>query len=223
MFCPKFNAALTMKYKHVIWDWNGTLLNDRWLCVEGINAALIKRGLPVITEKTYRDVFTFPVEEYYKKVGFDFEKEPFRIAGDEFVFYYEQHFQRTELHLDSVSTLDAISASGRTQSILSAGKQEFLNDWVNNHGLSDYFINVLGIDNQYARGKTELGVAWIKELPYKPQEVIMIGDTIHDSEVAKAMNIECLLVDHGHVNRERLQKTGQPLISNLNQVVDVLD
>ena len=82
---------------------------------------------------------------------------------------------------------------------------------------------MLGIDNQYARGKTELGIAWIKELPYKPQDVIMIGDTIHDSEVAKAMNIECLLVDHGHVNRERLQKTGRPLISNLNQVVDVLD
>ena len=212
-----------MKYKHVIWDWNGTLLDDRWLCVEGINAALTKRGLPVITEKTYRDVFTFPVKEYYKKVGFDFEKEPFHIAGDEFVFYYAEHFQRTELHPDSVSTLDAISASGRTQSILSAGKQEFLNDWVNSHGLAGYFINVLGIDNQYARGKTELGVAWIKELPHKPQEVIMIGDTIHDSEVARAMKIECLLVDHGHVNRERLQKTGRTLISNLNQVVDVLD
>ena len=212
-----------MKYKHVIWDWNGTLLDDCWLCVEGINAALIKRGLPVITEKTYRDVFTFPVKEYYKKVGFDFEKEPFHIAGDEFVFYYGEHFQRTELHPDSESTLDAISASGRTQSILSAGKQEFLNDWVNSHGLADYFINVLGIDNQYARGKTELGVAWISELPYKPQEVIMIGDTIHDSEVAKAMNIECLLVDHGHVNRERLQKTGRTLISNLNQVADALE
>ena len=76
-----------MKYKHVIWDWNGTLLNDRWLCVEGINAALTKRSLPVITEKTYRNVFSFPVEEYYKKVGFDFEKEPFHIAGDEFVLY----------------------------------------------------------------------------------------------------------------------------------------
>ena len=148
-----------MKYKHVIWDWNGTLLDDCWLCVDGINAALIKRGLPVITEKTYRDVFTFPVKEYYKKVGFDFEKEPFHIAGDEFVFYYGEHFQRTELHPDSVSTLEDISASGRTQSILSAGKQEFLNDWVNSHGLADYFINVLGIDNQYARGKTELGVA----------------------------------------------------------------
>ena len=212
-----------MKYKHVIWDWNGTLLNDRWLCVEGINAALIKRGLPAITEKTYRDVFSFPVEEYYKKVGFDFEKEPFHIAGDEFVFYYGEHFQRTELHPDSVSTLEDISASGRTQSILSAGKQEFLNDWVNSHGLSDYFINVLGIDNQYARGKTELGLAWISELPHKSQEVIMIGDTTHDSEVAKAMNIECLLVDHGHVNRERLQKTGRTLISNLKQVVDALN
>ena len=59
-----------MKYKHVIWDWNGTLLDDRWLCVEGINQGLLKRGLPIISEKTYRKVFTFPVEDYYKKLGF---------------------------------------------------------------------------------------------------------------------------------------------------------
>ena len=60
------------KYNHIIWDWNGTLLNDRWLCVEAINQALNKRNLPMLTEGKYKDVFSFPVEDYYKKVGFDF-------------------------------------------------------------------------------------------------------------------------------------------------------
>ena len=87
-----------MNIKHVIWDWNGTLLNDRWLCVEGINAGLQKRGLPMITEKMYKEVFSFPVKEYYKKVGFDFSKEEFEIAGDEFVKFYGESFHKAKLH-----------------------------------------------------------------------------------------------------------------------------
>ena len=86
-----------MRYKHIIWDWNGTLLVDRWLCVEGINQALIKRDLPPISEDRYRKIFTFPVKEYYKKLGFDFESEPFEVAGDEFVDYYGKNFHKAKL------------------------------------------------------------------------------------------------------------------------------
>ena len=74
-----------MKYKHIIWDWNGTLLNDTWLCVEGINNSLEKRSIDTITKEVYRRVFSFPVKDYYERLGFDFKKEPFEVAGDEFV------------------------------------------------------------------------------------------------------------------------------------------
>ena len=48
-----------MRYKHIIWDWNGTLLDDRWLCVEGINQALVKRDLNPISENKYREILPF--------------------------------------------------------------------------------------------------------------------------------------------------------------------
>ena len=85
-----------MALKHIIWDWNGTLVNDKWLFIDGINSSLKKRELPTITEKQYMDIFTFPVEEYYKKVGFDFANEPFHVAGDEFVKYYGKYFHKVE-------------------------------------------------------------------------------------------------------------------------------
>ena len=56
-----------MKYKHIVWDWNGTLLDDRWLCIEAINIVLRSRGMPLVSNKNYRDVFCFPVIEYYEK------------------------------------------------------------------------------------------------------------------------------------------------------------
>ena len=207
-----------MKYKHIIWDWNGTLLDDRWLCVEGINKALDKRGLKTINEQTYKDIFSFPVKDYYQKLGFDFSVEPFEIAGDEFVLYYEKHFNRAKLHSQCRSIIKNIFAVGITQSILSAGKHEFLLEWVKAHNLQKYFIKILGIDNQYATGKTELGMSLIKNLSYNNNEVVLIGDTIHDSDVAESMNIDCLLMDQGHVNNDRLQKTGRKVFSNLTEV-----
>lgn len=211
-----------MKYKHIIWDWNGTLLDDTWLCVEGINKSLEKRSLQTITKEIYRKVFSFPVEDYYERLGFDFKKEPFEVAGDEFVAYYAKCFHKVKLHKQVSSVLGAFEIAGFSQSILSAGKQEYLDQWVKVHGLSEYFMIIRGIDNQYARGKIELGISFIKELPYEKDEIIMVGDTVHDSDVADAMGIDCLLIDHGHMGNEKLKATGRKVFSNIEQVRDHL-
>ncbi len=64
----------------IVWDWNGTLLNDVDLCFSCINRLLVSHDLkPLDTLSQYREVFTFPIEDYYKRVGFDFDKIPFSI------------------------------------------------------------------------------------------------------------------------------------------------
>jgi hypothetical protein len=59
-------------YKNIIWDWNGTLLNDITICIKSMNILLKERTLPLISEDKYRDIFTFPVRNYYEQLGFDF-------------------------------------------------------------------------------------------------------------------------------------------------------
>ena len=65
------------RYSHILWDWNGTLLDDAWLCVDVMNSMLTERKLQPLTLQRYRDIFSFPVKDYYLLLGFDFEKEPF--------------------------------------------------------------------------------------------------------------------------------------------------
>ena len=74
-----------VQYKHIIWDWNGTLLNDGWLFVEVMNIVLKRRKMKPITLDSYREIFRFPVKDYYMKLGFDFEKESFESSGLEFI------------------------------------------------------------------------------------------------------------------------------------------
>ena len=68
------------KIKYIIWDWNGTLIDDAWLFVEIMNEELKERMLPQINIQDYRQHFTFPVKKYYERLGFDFQKENLRLS-----------------------------------------------------------------------------------------------------------------------------------------------
>ena len=68
------------KYKHIIWDWNGTLINDVWLAVEIMNSILASRNIPLISHEKHKEMFDFPIKNYYQKLGIDFNKELFENA-----------------------------------------------------------------------------------------------------------------------------------------------
>ena len=77
------------KYTHVIWDFNGTVLDDVRACINSMNALLAARGLPLLTEERYKKVFGFPVEEYYGRLGLDLAAEDFKtVLAPEWVEQY---------------------------------------------------------------------------------------------------------------------------------------
>ena len=207
-----------MKYKHIIWDWNGTLLDDRRLCVESINHVMLKRNLPQINKEEYMDSFCFPVSEYYKKLGFDFSNESFFNVGIEFIEFYKKKFHEAALHDDTRQILHSVQRSGLTQSVLSAGEQLSLIGWIKAHELEGCFFMIKGVKDHYASGKLGQGIEMLSELLFKPDEFLLVGDTDHDSDVAKAMGIDCILVSHGHMSYKRLANTGRRVVKNIEEV-----
>ncbi len=212
-----------MVYKHIIWDWNGTLLNDTWLCVEVLNGLLNRRGRRAITEDDYRQNFGFPVIHFYEYLGFDTDVDSFEQVSREFIGAYEARwFDECVLHPDAHAILAAISGLGVTHSVLSAAKQEALESGIQHYGLSEHFMGLVGTDNIYAQGKVGRGQHWIEQLPWSPEEVVMIGDTLHDFEVAEAIGSDCVLLAHGHHSPERLAATGKRVVHSLRELVEVL-
>lgn len=206
-----------MPIQHVIWDWNGTLLNDTWLCIDVMNGLLAERGMPQLTLDRYHQIFDFPVVEYYRRLGFDFEKDPFPIIGAEFIRRYEVRRTEAALHSMAVATLQFIEDRGLTQSILSAYPHQTLEELLAHFSLRSFFSGVLGSDNVYAHGKKEQGLRWIKELGIAPDDVVLIGDTTHDHEVSCAMGCHCLLIADGYHPRARLEDLGVPVLDGLHQ------
>lgn len=212
-----------MKFKHAIWDWNGTLLDDTWLCVEVLNGLLARRGRAPITEADYRAHFGFPVIHFYEYLGFDTDMDSFEHLSREFIGDYEARwFAECVLHPDAGDTLAALSAQGLTHSVLSAAKQEALDAGIAHYGLRRHFTGLVGTDNIRAEGKVARGRHWIGQLPWRPEEIVMIGDTLHDFEVAEAIGTDCILMAHGHHTPERLAATGKRVVHSLRELVEVL-
>ncbi len=199
-------GPLLETYKHVIWDWNGTLLNDLDYCISTVNSILRTHQLPQVDINSYRQVFGFPVKNYYKKLGFDFDKESFESLGSKFMDMYAKNVNQCDLHFGARELLGAIKNSGKFQSILSATEQSFLNHLISSYELTHNFHHVYGIDNVYAASKLESGRELIRASGISPQDTVLIGDTDHDHEVGEALGINVILVSHGHHSHERLEQ-----------------
>ncbi len=203
----------------IIWDWNGTLLNDLDLCVSTINKLLRKRELPLLDRYSYKEAFSFPVIDYYRSIGFDFQKEDFRIPANEFITLYDTHVKNCPLHSSARKVLDHFKNNGARQFVLSAMKQTMLQQTLQHNGIFHYFEAVAGLKDHYAASKIDRGEQLIKENNIKKEDACIIGDTDHDFEVAKKLGIKCILVADGHQSEERLKNTGATVISGLENLI----
>ncbi len=221
--CGKIKQAgqetgINMKIKHIIWDWNGTLLDDLWLSIKAINIVLKRYHLPEINADQYLEIFTFPVIDYYERLGFDFKKNPFKVVGTEFIEEYTKRQLKPALHESAMELITCLQQNGVTQSILSAARQQMLDKLIKHHDLQSFFVNVIGQDDHYAHGKTNAGKVWVKSLDVQPHEVLFVGDTLHDLDVAKAIGADCVLVAGGHTGYHRLADSNATVFRNLREL-----
>ena len=211
-----------MKPHHVIWDWNGTLVDDAWLCVEIINELLACRGLAPTTPCKYSEVFGFPLRTYYQRVGFDLQDEDFVTLGDEFNIHYSQRLRECRLREGAREVLAALDRNGIGQSLLSASNEVDLEEMVALYGLRSHFVAVAGVDNGLGKGKIERGYRHLADLNCRSDKVLLVGDTLHDIEVAAVLGVHCVLLPSGHQSRCRLELGECTVVDGLFAVADLL-
>ncbi len=214
-FRKLLTSRLTVNYESIIWDWNGTLLDDVQISLETINTVLAFRDLEQISKDRYLDIFTFPVQDYYAQLGFDFDHEPFEIPAAHYIKHYNQAAEQSELHQDATTILNYFKSLGCRQFILSAMEQKQLDKMLSDHDLMRFFEGASGLNHQLATSKFENGQLLVEKYKLNQSRTLLIGDTIHDYEVAKLLGCSCILTAHGHQSHARLVKSGAQVVSGL--------
>ncbi len=210
-----------MSYTRVIWDFNGTILDDVKLCIKSANYLLKKYKLPIIKNlEHYYKVFGFPVIDYYRRLGFDFEKTDYSAVANEWVDFYLSNVSSAPVRSGVIDAVKKISSMGFKQTILSMTEDSMLKKQLSDLGILNLFDEVCGCDNIYASSKLALAENW--RLLHKDEKVLYIGDTLHDAESAKIISADFILISGGHESRTVLEKTGFPIIDRPEMILNFL-
>ncbi len=210
-----------MKYTHLIWDFNGTVLNDVEIGVESANALLARCGLPLIPSISYyRSVFGFPIREYYARLGVDFEKTSFEELAPIWVNEYLSRADRAGLNEGVLQTVEAVRSLGLCQILLSATEIGMLKGQLDLLGIEKCFDGVFGLDNIHAVSKEKLALLWCEQNP--AARPLFVGDTDHDYAVAKATGNDCVLFSGGHQSKEHLLTLGCPVIEKISELLSYI-
>ncbi|MEN1728681.1 MAG: HAD family hydrolase [Pseudomonadota bacterium] len=190
----------------IVFDWNGTLLDDIDFCLSITNTMLEEFALPQLTRTRYRDIFSFPVQGYYQQLGFDFAQHPF---PDLAARWMQDYSSGVPAHCDLFDQTEALIADlkskGYQLAILTAAIESDVHELLAHHGIDEAFDEVFGLDHCEASSKVERGKQLYASLGLDPRKTLMIGDTDHDFEVAQAIGAPTLLLADGHQSYERLQ------------------
>ena len=208
--------------KYVIWDFNGTILDDRNLCHELLNELLKSEGSDLITYQKYLEVFGFPIKDYYMKAGIKFKNRSFKEMSEWFIENYQPLSLNLSLYEGVIETLKRLKEMNIKNICLSASKKDNLKEQLEHYKIIEYFDAVLGTNNIAALGKKEVGRIYLNENKIKGEECLLIGDTLADYFLAKELKIMPVIFTNGHQSKKRLSSLDAVSINNIEDLINTV-
>ena len=211
-----------MKYKYIVFDFNGTIIDDVELCLNLLNEMLVMEDLPTFTIDGYKEIFTFPIIEYYKRAGFTFEKRSFKEMSEWFVKKYQPESFKCNLFKGIKETIYSLKEEGYKIILLSASQIDNLKEQTDRFNITSLFDAILGIDNIEAKSKLEIARNYFVSNNINTNECLFIGDSTHDFEVGSNLGGDVILVTYGHQSKKVLSSCNVPMIDEISKVREYL-
>ncbi len=191
--------------------------------MELLNKMLIEKGHKGnITREKYLSIFTFPIIDYYSAAGFDFPEDDFPSLAKEFDLDYRNAFPSLKLFSDVKDVLSFFNNKKRLI-VLSATKQENLEEELKMNGIDVFFDEVIGIKDIYGRSKVAEAKDYFSKSSIDPKDVVFVGDTLHDDEVSKEIGGHSVLATRGHQSKDRLSRAKDAiLIDSLEELKSII-
>ena len=195
-----YNRLLTIlrNYKQVIFDWNGTLLDDVDCCYRTIVDLMVFYRMPPLSLDEYLAKFRFPVEEYYVEIGFDFSLHSFAELAEKWINLYRGNHKYMRLYPDIPVFLDDLAATGAKAHILTAAFEADVHQLTERYEIRHHFAHIYGQNNHHAISKMLRGRELLHQIDASVADLVLVGDTDHDAEVALELGIDAVLLDQGH-------------------------
>lgn len=201
--------------KNIIFDWSGTLSDDVIFTYSATMKVFEKIGIAEITLEKFKEEFTLPYMNFYKK----FKNNPDKKIIDETFDKELNLINKAKLFLEVKEVLNFLQQRKIKMIILSSYLQESLEREIKENNLQDFFSDV----NGSVHDKTEVVSEIMQKNNFKPAETIYVGDMVHDIETGIKAGIITVIVACGYQSKKvLLEKNPDFLIENLEELKKII-
>ncbi len=210
------------EYKVIIWDFNGTLIDDIDAALASVNDMLLRRNLPIINFEQYASYVDTPIIKFYEHIFDDLYSMDFSKIADEFNSRYEKHLPENAVMANAEEVLEYFNSKGKLQTVISATHIDKVMNRLTQFGLTKHFDKILAHNNLIAEDKTHLAVKYFAEKGISPQEAVVIGDCVADFKMAEVLGCDCILTTQGHQSRKEFAQTSATVIDSLSELKNII-
>lgn len=209
------------EYKVIIWDFNGTLIDDIHATLASVNDMLTRRNQDIIDFSTYSKTVDTPIWKFYEAVFIKGSITP-EEAVKEFNEGYDKHLRENPLMEGAKEMLSFYQSLHKHQLIVSASNINKVRKSLGALGISEYFTEVLAMSDYNAGDKTFLAREYLEKNSISPSDAVVIGDCVFDFRMAQEIGADAILNTRGHQARTELSETGAPIIDDLAELKDFI-
>ncbi len=205
---------------HIVWDYNGTVLDDAYTSVLAVNEMLKLRGLPETNLEIYKKTLVMPLTEYYKTVGI--YTDDISVLSQEFRKYCELHKESSHIFVGVYDVIKFAKSLGIKNILLSSLYNEHLLEETKKYDIGGWFDIISGLSDKNLGSKSETAKAIFEKEGIDPRNVLFIGDLITDKKTADEVGADCILIPNGHMDKKRCETACDKVFDDVRQVTEYI-
>ncbi|WP_329037890.1 HAD hydrolase-like protein [Streptomyces sp. NBC_00178] len=206
---------------HLVWDWNGTLLDDIDAVLGATNAAFAEVDLAPLTLEQYRETYCVPIPRFYERL---MGRLPTPAEWERMDALFHRHYAEQRVACGLTAGVEELlarwSRGGRSQSLLSMYGHEHLVPVVRGYGIERHFVRVDGRTGPSGGSKAQHMERHFEVLgDVSPSRAVVIGDAVDDAVAAAHVGARAVLYTGGSHSRGSLEAAGVPVVDTLAEAV----